>query len=120
VNTFVGILQRMVEDVPGAIGAVFADWEGESVGEFARDLPELEIRIVGAQWGVVWSELQRAFRRANLSAATELIVDGDRGSVLVRQVTEQYYVVLTVGAGGHLAKAIDAIARGAELLRAEM
>ena len=55
-NSFNDILQRMVESVEGATGAVFVDFEGEAVGEFARDLPQLEIRIVGAQWGVVWAE----------------------------------------------------------------
>src|SRR5262245_34425728 len=110
----------MVDRVPGATAAIFADWEGESVGEFARDLPELEIRIFGAQWGVVWVELQRSFERARLGAAHALIIDGERGSVLVRQVTDQYYVVLAVGRDGHLAKAMDEIERGAAALRAEM
>jgi len=120
VNSFADILQRMVERVPGATGAIFADWEGEPVGEFARDLPALEIQIFGAQWGVVWAELQRALERAHLSRARELIIDGDRGSVLVHQVTDEYYVVLAIGRGGHLAKALDELDRGARALRAEM
>lgn len=119
-NTFTDILQRMVESVPGATGAIFADWEGESVGEFARDLPQLEIQIVGAQWGVVWAELQRSFERARLGRAHELIIDGEKGSVLVRQVTAEYYVVLAVGKDAHLAKAIAELSRGVEALRAEM
>ncbi len=119
-NGFAEILQRMVERVPGATGAIFADWEGEPVGEFARDLPALEIQIFGAQWGVVWAELQRALVRARLDKARELIIHGERGCVLVRQVTDEYYVVLAVGRDGHLAKALDELGRGADALRAEM
>jgi predicted regulator of Ras-like GTPase activity (Roadblock/LC7/MglB family) len=119
-NSFAEILQRLVERVPGATGAVFADWEGESVGEFALDLPQLEIQIMGAQWGVVWIDVQRAFRRAHLGAPEELIVDFDRGSLLVRQVTDQYYVVLAVNREGHLAKALAELDRGVAELRAEM
>ena len=119
-NSFNDILQRMVESVEGATGAVFVDFEGEAVGEFARDLPQLEIRIVGAQWGVVWAELQRSFARARLGPAYELIVNGEHASVIVRQVTAEYYVVLAVGKSAHLAMAMVEIERGVQALRAEM
>jgi predicted regulator of Ras-like GTPase activity (Roadblock/LC7/MglB family) len=119
-NSFADILQSIVERVPGATAAVFVDWEGESVGEFARDLPQLDIQIFGAQWGVVWAELVRAFDRARLDTPYELIIDGERGCVLVRQVTEEYYVVLAVGPQGHLATALAELSRGAAALRAEM
>jgi predicted regulator of Ras-like GTPase activity (Roadblock/LC7/MglB family) len=120
VSGFQDILQRIVERVPGATGAVFADWEGESVGEFARELPLLEIRIVGAQWGVVWNELQRSFSRARLAPPTELIVDGEAGGALVRKVTDQYYVVLAVEKHAQLGRAMRELERGAAELAAEM
>src|SRR5262249_17903822 len=106
VNTFAVILQRVVESVPGAIGAIFADWEGEPIGEFAIELPKLEVQIMGAQWGLVWAELQRSLGRARLGRAEELLIGGDLGSVLVRQVTDEYYVVPALGNDAHLAKAM--------------
>ena len=117
---FQDILQRIVERVPGATGAVFADWDGEAVGEFAAELPQLEIRIVGAQWGVVWMDLLRAFARAQLSSPVEMIIDGEQGAALVRKVTDQYYVVLTMGKGAPLGKALIELERGAAELAAEM
>jgi predicted regulator of Ras-like GTPase activity (Roadblock/LC7/MglB family) len=120
VNSFAAILQQIVERVPGATGAVFADWDGEAVGEFALDLPQLEIQIVGAQWGIVLTDVQRAFERARLGLAEELIIACERGSMVVRQVTPQYYVVLAVSRDGHLAKAMDELGRGVAALRAEM
>lgn len=119
-SVFADILQRLVERVPGATGAVFADWEGEAVSEFAREMAKLDIQIAGAQWGVVWTEVQRSLRRAQLGDALELIVDGERGSALVRKVTDQYYLVLVVGPEGHLAKALAELARGADELAAQM
>ena len=56
------ILQHIVERVPGATGAIFADYEGESGGRVRRaTCRQLEIRIFGAQWGLVWMELLRSF-----------------------------------------------------------
>ena len=119
-SAFAVILKDIVERVPGATGAVFADWEGESVGEFAAELPRLEIQIVGAQWGLVWTEILRSFARANLGHPTELIVDATRGRAVVRKVTEQYYVVLVLGHGAHLGQALLELERGAAALAAEM
>lgn len=119
-SSFVTILQHMVECVPGAIGAIFVDWEGEPVGYYALDVPELDIQIFGAQWSVVWKATQKALSRVKLGHIMELIIDGDHGSVLVRQVVDHYYVVLSMKRGTHLAKAMLALDDGVQALLAEM
>ena len=119
-NGFSTILRDLVDGVPGAAGAVFADWEGESVGEYAPELPSLEIRIIGAQWGLVWTALHGALDRSLAGAPEELVVRGQRGLVLVQRVTPEYYVVLTIGPAGHLATARLALRESAARLRAEM
>jgi predicted regulator of Ras-like GTPase activity (Roadblock/LC7/MglB family) len=120
VNTFGDILQAMVERIPGALGAIFVDWEGEPVETFSFDMPTLDLQIIGAQWGVVWTEMQKALARAGAGNAIELVVDGERGSVLVHQVTEQYFVVLAARRDTHLATAQRELARGAADLQKEM
>ncbi len=119
-NTFGDILQGMVERIPGALGAIFVDWEGESVETFSFDMPTLDLQIIGAQWGVVWTEIQKSLARAGLGGPVELVVDGERGAVLVHQVTEQYFVVLAAKRDTHLATAQRELARSAASLRAEM
>lgn len=119
-SAFVTILRNLVEIVPAATGAIFADWEGEPVGEYSRELPILDLQIAGAQWGVVWTELSRSFDRARLGGARDLIVDCARGSILLSRVTEGYYVVLFVGKEGHLAKAMAELSLVVEALRVEM
>jgi predicted regulator of Ras-like GTPase activity (Roadblock/LC7/MglB family) len=119
-SSFTDILQRMVERVPGALGAIFADWDGEPVGTFAPDIAALDIEIIGAQWGLVWTQVQKALARAKLGRPLELIVDGERGSALVREVSESYYVVLTTKRDCHLATAKRELDRGVDELKAEM
>jgi predicted regulator of Ras-like GTPase activity (Roadblock/LC7/MglB family) len=120
VSDFDAILRHMVDSVPGATGAVFADWEGESIGAVANAQPVIEARIAGAQWGVVWSELVRTFARGQLGRPDELIVDGARGAALVRRVTDHYYVVMTVDKDAQLGRARAELSRGAARLAAEM
>jgi predicted regulator of Ras-like GTPase activity (Roadblock/LC7/MglB family) len=118
-SAFGDILRNLVERVPGAIGAVFADWEGEPVDQFAH-IPPLDIQLVGAHWGVVWSQAAVRLARHNLGAVEELLIEGERAVVLVRSVTDRYFVVLATKRDAHLATARRELLRGAEILRGEM
>jgi predicted regulator of Ras-like GTPase activity (Roadblock/LC7/MglB family) len=117
---FADILQALVERIPGALGAIFVDWEGETVGTYSFDMPTLDLQIIGAQWGMVWALLQRSLAKLHMGAPVEMVVDGEHGSVLVHQVTEQYWVVLAAKRDTHLATAQRELARSVASLRAEM
>jgi predicted regulator of Ras-like GTPase activity (Roadblock/LC7/MglB family) len=110
-------LKSIVERVPGAIGAVFADWDGEPVDQFAH-IPPIDIQIVGAHWGIVWH--QATTRLACFGAIEELLIEGERAIVLVRAVTAQYFVVLAIRRDAHLATARRELGRGAQTLLGEM
>ncbi len=116
-STFGDILEEMVRRVPGAVGAVFADWEGEPVDQFAHIAP-LDIQLVGAHWGVVWSQASQ--RLHALGAVEELLIEGERAMVVVRAVTDSYFVVLATRRDAHLATARRELERGAGILRSEM
>lgn len=116
-SAFGDILEEMVRRVPGAVGAVFADWEGEPVDQFAH-IPPLDIQLVGAHWGVVWS--QATARLKQMGAVEELLIEGERAIVLVRLVCEGYFVVLATQRDAHLATALRELERGAGILRGEM
>lgn len=119
-NEFTAILRDAVGRVPKALGAIFVAWDGEPVSRFAPEMPALDLEILGAQWGLVWSEVGRALGRARLGNAIELVVDVERGMVLIRQVSPQYYVVLAIAPGAHLATARRALETAVASLRREM
>jgi predicted regulator of Ras-like GTPase activity (Roadblock/LC7/MglB family) len=118
-SAFGQILEDMVKRVPGAVGAVFSDWEGEPVDQFAH-IPALDIQLVGAHWGVVWSQATERLGAHALGAVEELLIEGDRAIVLVRLVSEGYFVVLATKRDAHLATARRELERGAGILRGEM
>ena len=118
-SAFGQILEDMVKRVPGAVGAVFSDWEGEPVDQFAH-IPALDIQLVGAHWGVVWSQATERLGAHALGAVEELLIEGDRAIVLVRLVSEGYFVVLATKRDAHLATARRELERGAGILRSEM
>ena len=118
-SAFGDALEAMVKRVPGAIGAVFSDWEGEPVDQFAHIAP-LEIQLVGAHWGVVWSTCQAGLGRAGAGAVDELWIEGDNALVFVQRVTAQYYVVLATKRSAHLQTARRALEACRDTLLKEM
>jgi predicted regulator of Ras-like GTPase activity (Roadblock/LC7/MglB family) len=120
VSAFNEILRAMVERVPGALGAVFVAWDGEPVGAFSTEMAPLDLEILGAQWVLAWAELGRSLARARLGRPLELRLDVERASVLIREVSDQYCVVLAARRGAHLGTALRALDAGAARLRVEM
>jgi predicted regulator of Ras-like GTPase activity (Roadblock/LC7/MglB family) len=118
-STFADILRAMVERVPGAQGAIFADWEGEMVDQFAH-IPALDIQLVGAHWGVVLNQASRSTSGIGFGPVKELVVEGEHNTVLILCVTDKYYVVLTAKSEVHLATARREMERSALILRGEM
>jgi predicted regulator of Ras-like GTPase activity (Roadblock/LC7/MglB family) len=116
-SAFGEILKRMVERVPGSLGAVFADWEGEAVDQFAHIEP-VEMRLLGAHWGVILSLTRQ--RLAHAGPIEEFWIECERAIFLVRPVTDEYYVVLAARRSAHLALARRELERGADTLKAEM
>ncbi len=118
-SSFATILKSLVDRVPGAIGAIFADWEGEAVDQFAH-VPALEIQLAGAHWGIVRQLASQHLRAAGAGDVEEMWIDCEGGLVLLRRVTDRCYVVLTTRRGVHLGTARRELERGAMTLLGEM
>ncbi len=116
---FTGILQRVVEKVPGAIGAIFAAWDGEAVDSFAPRGKE-DMLFLGAHYGVILNHVQSALHLSHFGEAEEIIVHHAKIDLVVRAVDQSYYVVLAIHTGAHLATALREMLTAASALRAEM
>jgi hypothetical protein len=119
VTPFKLILQRAVERVPGAIGAIFADWDGEAVDHFGHGLKE-DMLVLAAHYGVILNHVQALLHLTHFGEAEEIIFMHQKLDLIVRAVAKDYYVVLACAAGSHLATALREVGAAASALRAEM
>ena len=119
ISAFSAILRRMVDKVPGAIGAIFAAWDGEAVDSFAPGVKE-DMLMLGAHYGVILNHVQSALHLSHFGEAEEIIFQHQKIDLIVRAVDARYYVVLAVRAGSHLATALRETHTAASALRAEM
>ena len=101
---FQSILKALIESVPGAMGAVFADYEGEAVDQVSRNGDSYHVKFMGAHYGI----LLEATRR--ISATTKT---GNLGIAVAQSVLVYEGVAARRAVPWHFALVISGIDRTA-------
>lgn len=92
---FKTLLTKLVEDVPGASGAILADWEGESVEQYSYGDP-FEIKVTAAHLGILLAQLKELKAKYPTGPVREGVISTDRQHVIVGAVGDDYALVMTM------------------------
>jgi predicted regulator of Ras-like GTPase activity (Roadblock/LC7/MglB family) len=93
------ILEELVGSTPGAIGALFLDWEGEAVevvGDRPLDADEHGLKITGAYQGIFLTQLRDLCSRLDAGRPHRFKIDFETTRVFSYDLKDGYYVVLVV------------------------
>lgn len=118
-SAFAEILAELVGQIPGAIGAVFMDEEGEAVDQFSH-IPLMDILLTGAHWGIVLRHVEETVKRHSWGHTELLVLNGAQTDIIIKPITEEYAVVLAMKAGHHLAHALTAVEKVTADIEREM
>jgi len=102
---FKKVLTELVENVPGAQGAIVADWEGEAVDHVSH-IDAYELKVIGAHKGVILYNLREVVRRLDGGDLEELVISTEKTQTLVLPITDDYFLVLTLDRGDVLGRAL--------------
>jgi predicted regulator of Ras-like GTPase activity (Roadblock/LC7/MglB family) len=116
---FKKLLSELIGNVPGALGAIIADWEGESVDHVAR-MDDYELKVLGAHKGVILNNLRAVLGRLGDGDLREIIVTTEKSQTLILPVTLEYFLVLALSRGAALGRALWEARRCASLLKKEI
>ena len=115
---FKSLLNRLLEEIPGALGAIIIDWEGEAVDQVAR-IEEYDIKVLGAHKGVILNLLRDALSRIDSGELEEVLIRTGQNKTLIAPLNEDYYLVLTLGPESIAGRAAFKMRRCVNELRAE-
>lgn len=101
---FKTLLKTLVERVPGAQGAIIADWEGESV-EHVGIMDDYDLKVIGAHKGVILQNMREVVDRLG-DDLKEIVITTRQAQTLIMPVTEDYYLVLTLDRSDMLGRAL--------------
>ena len=102
---FKALLNALVERVPGAQGAIIADWEGESV-DHVGIMDDYDLKVIGAHKGVILHNMREVVDRLGNDDLREIVVTTRQTQTLILPVTKEYYLVLILDRSDMLGRAL--------------
>lgn len=116
---FKTILRELVESVPGATGAILADWEGEAVEQHCL-YDEFELKVIAAHKGIVLNrmkDIHAAFPGGELHDA---VITTASQHILTGLVGPEYSLVMTLDRGTLVGLALHRFRKALKLLEKEI
>jgi hypothetical protein len=95
-SSFSPILHDFVARVPGAVGAVLVDRDGEAV-DYAGRVETFDLKLSGAHWQIVLRELVEIAAKRPIGVPSALAVRAERRSFAVHALPDGYALVLLLG-----------------------
>ncbi len=103
---FQTLLTKLVERVPGAIGAILADWEGEAVAQYCPEWDEYELKVLGAHKGIILNRMREIHDTLGAGGPRETVITTAEQHILVGAVGPEYVLVMTLGRTSLLGRAL--------------
>jgi predicted regulator of Ras-like GTPase activity (Roadblock/LC7/MglB family) len=117
--SFKAILTDLVQSVPGATGAIIADWEGETVDHVAL-MDDYELKITAAHLGIILTRLKELQGRLATDRVREAVITMADQRVVLGPVGDDYSLVLTLDREAIAARAMASFSRARDILMKEI
>lgn len=114
------LLTNLLVDVPGAVGAILADDEGEAVEWVTRHGDPYDLKVEGAWHSIFGRLIATAWTACDGDRITGYALAGERFVALTHVLPAGYYVVLVLDRGAALGIGRRRLAHVARLLADEV
>ena len=116
---FSEILQRIVEETGGGVGAVLMGYDGIAIDQFFAPDEELDLQMVVVEYSNVLKEIRKTADILSLGDMEEISIRTDRFIIVIRVLNDDYFVALVIKRDGNFGKGRYLLTReGCNLLEA--
>lgn len=100
---FADILREVVQGTDGALGALVVGVDGIPVEEFAvtRDI---DLQSMTVEYATLLKEIERGSQASQLGSTKEVTVVAEKALIMLRRLTEEYFMVLIMKPDGNFGK----------------
>jgi predicted regulator of Ras-like GTPase activity (Roadblock/LC7/MglB family) len=84
-----------MEAVPGATGAILADWEGEAVEQCCL-YDSYELKVIGAHKGILLNLLKDAHQKMDAGEMRHAVITTEKQHYLTGPIGADYFLVMTL------------------------
>ncbi len=101
---FTEILREVVEKTDGAIASVLMGFDGITVDTYAPGESPFDVETVGMEYSVVLLQIKQAAEMLEIGNTTEVAVQAENMTTLIRLLTDEYFIALAIQPGGNYGK----------------
>jgi len=102
---FQDVLKDVVDSSDGGVASLVMDLDGIALDHYTRDDAKFDIQMIGIELSVVIKGVQQAASMLEAGTTQEVSIVSDDLTTLVRMVTDQYFVALSLVPGANIGKA---------------
>lgn len=114
---FRAILKSIVEESCGGLGGVIMGYDGISIDEYVRDGAGLDVQTITVEYASVLKEIKRTVGVLKTGDLEEVSIISEQCSVIVRGISEDFFVALIMAEDGNFGKGRYLLKRAAPGLR---
>lgn len=101
---FKEILNKIVQQCPGCVGAVVMGFDGIGIEQVAVEHAQLDLNLVGIEFSHVITEIRSAGEILRVGELHELSIKSEHFYFIIRPVTADYFVALVMKSEGNVGK----------------
>jgi len=98
------ILQKIVAETGGGIGAVLMGYDGIAVDQFFSPEEEVDVQMVIVEYSNVLKEIRKTAEILSLGDMEEISIRTDRFIIVIRILNSEYFVALIIHQDGNFGK----------------
>jgi len=100
---FSGVLKETVEKVDGAVSAMIIASDGIQVEEYVQE-KLVDLTGLGAEASAMIRDISNAAENLRLGEAREFSIISDTCGIIMRKITDEYYLALVIKPEGNYGK----------------
>jgi predicted regulator of Ras-like GTPase activity (Roadblock/LC7/MglB family) len=116
---FKTILKELVEAVPGATGAILADWEGEAVEQHCL-YDDYELKVMAAHKGILLNRIKEVHGSFPGEVLHEAVITTASQHILTGLIGPDYSLVMTLERGSLVGLALYRFRKAVDQLEKEI
>jgi predicted regulator of Ras-like GTPase activity (Roadblock/LC7/MglB family) len=113
---FSEILQRIVEETGGGVGAVLMGYDGIAIEQFFVPDQDVDLQMVVVEYSNVLKEIRKTAEILRLGDMEEISIRTARYILVIRMLSREYFVALIIDREGNFGKGRYLMTRESENL----
>lgn len=101
---FVEQIKSVVDNVNGGIGGLIMGLDGIALEHYLTDKKELDLETVGMEFSYILTQVRKAGEVLELGGVREMVVKAEGVTMLIRMLTEDYFLAIFLGANANFGK----------------